>query len=268
MKPVNPPSGALRTEWGDSAGRSIFCAGANLLDEFRLRGNLHDGNSAYNEALHKHVQAAYKLTNRKRGQFVDQLIINEAVADLPADDEIEKDEEGEGAGEGGGTDEDQYDSMAPRRNRRRRRLQRRRKYSTKRSLAMLSVSHGITGLAAALRRRKELDQSRGLHVIEEALHCDETTPFSSSNNLHYGDPSYPRRGRAQYTVRCAPSFHGTPWYDWLRYRGQDGVLWVGQAVVALNTRARGWQRLVVKRANKAGSLPECVLTKYGCERLQ
>jgi len=79
----------------------------HLLDEFRLRGNLHDGNSAYNEAVQKHVKAAYKLTNRKRRQFVDQLIINEAVADLPADDETEKDEEGEGAGEGGGTDEDQ-----------------------------------------------------------------------------------------------------------------------------------------------------------------
>jgi len=38
--------------------------------------------------------------------------------------------------------------------------------------------------------------------------------------------------------------------------------------VVLNTRARGWQRLVVKRAGKAVSLPECVLTKYGCERLQ
>jgi len=133
---------------------------------------------------------------------------------------------------------------------------------------MLSVSHGITGWAAALRRSAELDQSRDLHVLEEALHCDKTTPFSSSNHLYYGDPSYPRRGRAQYAVRCAPSFHGTPWYDWLRYRGQDGVLWVGQAVVVLNTRARGSQRLVVKLANKAGSLPECVLTKYGSERLR
>jgi len=240
----------------------------HLLDEFRLRGNLHDGNSAYNEALHKHVKAAYRLTNRKRGQFVEQLIINEAVARLLADDETDKEDDGEGAGDGGGTDEDQYDSTAPRPNRRRRRLQRRRRYSKKRSLANLAASRGIAGLAAALRRSAELDQSHGLYVLEEALQCDETTPFSSSNNLYYGDPSSPRRGCVQYTVRCAPSFHGTPWYDWLRYRGQDGVLRVGQAVVVLNTRARGWQRLVVKRAGKAVSMPECVLTKYGCERLQ
>ena len=87
-------------------------------------------------------------------------------------------------------------------------------------MANLAASRRITGLAAALRRSAELDQSHGLYVLEEALHCDETTPFSSSNSLYYGDPFSPGRGRAQYTVRCVPSFHGTPWYEWLRYRGQ------------------------------------------------
>jgi len=77
-------------------------------------------------------------------------------------------------------------------------------------LANLAASRGITGLAAALRRSAEFVQSHGLYVLEVVLHCDETTPFSSSNNLFYGDPSSPGRGRAQYAVRCAPSFHGTP----------------------------------------------------------
>lgn len=35
-----------------------------LLEEFHLRGNLTDGNSACNESLHKAVKASYKGTNR------------------------------------------------------------------------------------------------------------------------------------------------------------------------------------------------------------
>jgi len=34
----------------------------HLLDEFHLRGNLFDGNTGYNEELHKAVKAAYKAT--------------------------------------------------------------------------------------------------------------------------------------------------------------------------------------------------------------
>ena len=56
--------------------------------------------------------------------------------------------------------------------------------------------------------------------------------------------------------------------DWLRYRGRDGILRVGQVVFVLTTRARGWQRLLVRRAGSAVPRPECALTKYGRERLQ
>ena len=34
------------------------------------------------------------------------------------------------------------------------------------------------------------------------------------------------------------------------------------------TRACGWERLVVRRADKATARPGCVRTKYVCERLQ
>lgn len=39
---------------------------AHLMDEFLLRGNVFDGDSACNEFLQKAVKAAYKTTNRKR----------------------------------------------------------------------------------------------------------------------------------------------------------------------------------------------------------
>jgi len=45
------------------------------LDELCMKGNLHDGISAYNVALHKHEKAAFTLTNHEWGQFVERLII-------------------------------------------------------------------------------------------------------------------------------------------------------------------------------------------------
>ena len=105
-------------------------------------------------------------------------------------------------------------------------------------------------------------------MLYETLSCDKTTPFCSSNTLYYSSPSFPRCGRRQYTVRCAPSFHGTSSFEWLMYRVKDAVLRDGQAMVVENTRARGWQRLVAKRADQSVSPTGCVLTKYGFKRLQ
>jgi len=219
---------------------------AHLLDEFRLRGNVGDDNSAYNEALHRAVKAAYKLTNKRRDQFVKQLVLSEQVYTLLHDGEENNADAEE---EGPGTDTGDYDSVGTRRSRPQRRQRRRRRYAKKYSLAELARSHSIPGLAAAL--------------------CPpESTLLCRSGNLYYGDASQPRRGRAQHTIRAAPVFHGSPWFDWLRYRRPDGANRVGQAALVVTTRARGWERLVVRRAEKVTARPGCVLTKYGCERLQ
>ena len=60
---------------------------------------------------------------------------------------------------------------------------------------MLAASSGISGLAAALHRSAEIDQSLGLPVLGEALFCDERTPFCCRDTRNYGTPSYPRCGR-------------------------------------------------------------------------
>ena len=219
---------------------------AHLLDEFRLRGNVGDDNSAYNEALHRAVKAAYKLTNKRRDQFVKQLVPSEQVYTLLHDGEENNADTEE---EGPGTDTGDYDSAGTRRSRPQRRQRRRRRYAKKYSLAELARSHSIPGLAAAPCR-------------------PESTLLCRSGNLYYGDASQPRRGRAQHTIRAAPVFHGSPWFDWLRYRRPDGANRVGQAALVVTTRARGCERLVVRRAEKVTARPGCVLTKYGCERLQ
>ena len=123
---------------------------AHLLDELPLRGIVGDGNSAYNEALHKTVKFAYKLANKRRKQFVEQLVLSEQVYKLlhdKAEDNADTEEEGPG------TDTGDYDSAGTRRSRpQRRQWRRRRRYSKKYSLAELSRSHSIPGLAAVLCR--------------------------------------------------------------------------------------------------------------------
>ena len=89
---------------------------AHLLDEFRLRGNVGDGNSAYNEALHKAVKAAYKLTNKRRDQFVEQLVLSEQVYTLLHDEE-EDNADAEEEGPGTETGDYDYDSAGKRRSR-------------------------------------------------------------------------------------------------------------------------------------------------------
>jgi len=207
---------------------------AHLLDEFPLRGIFGDGNSAYNEALHKTVKVAYMLTNKRREQFVEQLVLSEKVYKLLHDKEEDNADAEE---EGPGTDTGDYDSVGTRRSRpQRRQRRRRRRYAKKYSLAELAKSHSIPGLAAVLCR-------------------PDSTLLCRSGNPYYGDASQPRRGRAQHAIRAAPVFHGSPWFDWLRYRGPDGAIRVGQSALVVTTRARGWERLVVRRAEKPTASP-------------
>ena len=63
---------------------------AHLLDEFRLRGNLYDGNTAYNEVLHKAEKKAYNSTNHRRDKFIEQLILVEQVTRILSDDDADR----------------------------------------------------------------------------------------------------------------------------------------------------------------------------------
>ena len=60
----------------------------HLLDEFLLRGNVHDGDSGIKEALHKAVNLAWLRTNHRRSEYTLQLVLAEQVAQLLRDDDI------------------------------------------------------------------------------------------------------------------------------------------------------------------------------------
>jgi len=176
---------------GPAHTTKLHCMTAHLLDEFRLRGNVGDGNSAYSEALHKAVKAAYKLTHEKWDQFVEQLVLSAQVYTLLHNGEEDNADVKE---EGPGTETGDYDSAGTRRSRPQRRQRWRRRYANKYSLAELARSHSIPGLAAVLCR-------------------PESTLLCTSGNLYFGDASQARRGRAQHTIRAASVFHGSPWFD-------------------------------------------------------
>jgi len=159
---------------GPSHTKKLHRFAGHLLDEFRLRGNLFDGNTAYNETLLNAVKLTYKLTNGRRDQLVEQLIINEQVATILLADEDEPASPVElqpQEGHTGGVC--------------------RCRYTRRRTAAQLARGRKLPGLAAALG-------------------VQNNTKLYCSNSLYYGDSSRPMRGRFSHTVRAAARFHGAP----------------------------------------------------------
>ena len=238
--------------FGPSHTNELHRMAAHLLDEFRLRGNLYDGKTAYNETLHKAVKKAYTLTNHRRDQFIEQLILVEQVSRILLDDGAD---EPASAPSSDASSESEYDRDSSDARQRRQRRRRRR--------------------GGAWRRRytKQYTVVHPAHIpdlpgLGTALGVSDSRTLGWAKALYYGDPARPRLERVSHTVRAAQSFHGAPWFDWVRYRGPGGELRVGQAALVAQARSSAWVRLVVRRAESAPATEGCVLTKYGCERLQ
>ena len=217
---------------GPSHTTKLHRLAVHLLEEFRLRGNLFDGNTGYNATLHKAVKAAYKAPNKRRDQFVEQLLVNQQVAALL----LEEVERPIAAGS------DATSVHAERRSR------------------PLRFSHRCT--AAQLARKRKLP---GLCTV---LEVEDSASLFYCDSIYYGNPSAPRRGRVANTIRAAASFHGAPWYDWLQYRGPGGTKCYGQAALVVQSRSGRRKRLVVRRAEEAAPREGCVLSDYGCQRLR
>jgi len=194
---------------------------AHLLDEFRLRGNFYDGNTAYNETLHKAVKKAYTLTNHRRDQFIEQLILVEQVSRILLDDVADEPASAPSSDASSDPEYDSESSDARQRRRRRRRRRggaRRRRYTKQYTVAHLAHIHSLPGLGTALG-------------------VSDSTTLGCAKSLYYGDPARPRREMMSHTVRAAQSFHGAPWFDWVRYRGSGGELRVGQAALVAQARS-------------------------------
>jgi len=200
---------------GPSLTTKLHRLAVHLLYEFRLRGNFFDGNTGYNEELHKAVKAAYKATNRRHDQFIGQLMLNQQVAVFL----LEEGERPVAAGSNATSANSGRRSQPLR-------------FSRRCTVAQLARKRNFAGLCTVL----EVEDSVSL------FYCD---------SLHYGNPSAPPIGQVANTIRAVESFHGAAWYDWLEYRGPDGTTYYGKAALVVQSRAGRHKRLVVRRAEEA-----------------
>jgi len=197
------------------------------------------------------VKKAYNLTKHRRDQFIEQLILVEPVSRILLDDGA--DEPTFAPSSDTSTDSEYCSNGSYAHQRRRRRRQR-----------------------GGARRRRCTKQYTTVHMAR--IHClpelgvvlgvSDSTTVGYANSVYCSDPTHPRRGRMSHTVRAAQRFHDAPWFDWVRYRGADGELRVGQAALVAQSSSSAWVRLVVRRTESVPATEGYVLTKYWCERLQ
>jgi len=202
---------------------------AHLLDEFLLRGNVHDGDSGINEALHKAVKLAWLRTNHRRSEYTLQLVLAEQVAQLLRDEDI---------------DDGELEEATPR-------------PGTRDRARGNVVEVGV------------LAEERNLPGLAEVLDCDATADLTVGvgSRLHPHAPR--RHDGRRQIVRAAEDFYGAPWWDWIRYVDRQGVERYGRArVVILGTSSVAERVIVVERAVQATPVAGCPFSAYGCERLR
>jgi len=202
---------------------------AHLLDEFLLRGNVRDGDSGINEALHKAVKLAWLRTHHRRSEYTLQLVLAEQVA-IFLRDEKEDSRQSENAAPTLGT--------------------RVRASGPKMEFGVVTMERNLLGLAVAL----------------ESEDTDEVT-IGVGSRLSPEAPT--SRDGCCAIVRAAEDFYGAPWWDWIRYTNRHGVESVGRARVIILGKSSLAQRIVVvERAVRATPVDNCAFTAYGCDRLR
>jgi len=218
----------FQTLFGPSHEPKLHRAVSHLLDEFILRGNLRDGNTGVNEALHKFFKQAFALKNKSRDKAALQMVLAEQIESL---------------------------------------VRRSRQVSQKPAKKSGTVRR--VRARGAVISVSECAATSGLVALDQALHCstsDYITTQSGALLSGAGD----HRARGESTMLWATrDLGGRQWYDWVRYRAEDGPLRVGQlrAVVAAHNGTL-MRTVVLHRAEYASSVLDCPFTAYGCSRLQ
>jgi len=115
----------------------------------------------------------------------------------------------------------------------------------------------------------EIAATSGLVALAEALHCS-TSDYITTQSRALLPGAGDHRARGERTMLWATrDLGGRPWYDWVRYRADDGTARVGKARAVVAAHNGTLMRTVVlHRAEYASSVLECPSTAYGCKRLQ
>lgn len=224
----------------------------HLREELESRGNLWEGDTSSNEALHKVCKKMYLRSNKRGPTLAMQMMRGEqaqteilrGLADGDSDNDDASDDEER-------VEEENAVSMA-----------RVDDVSAVPDVVLQMSTRGIRMLVA------ELTDMPGFEDLPRLLEMDVAATVNAAKTLKfYAKFEWGAATRVQY-LRASPAFNGKPWFDHVRYKGENGEVRWGEARLVLRrvgpTRR---QCIVVRRMQVAAPAPHCVLTAHGCQRL-
>lgn len=224
----------------------------HLRSELELRGNLWEGDTSHNESRHKICKRMYQRSNKRGPTLALQMMRGEqaqtevlrGISDSSNDDEDESEDEERVEERNAVTDSHAEDVLAV--------PLKTLHLSTRRVRVPLESLCGLSGLSD-LAHLLELDVSQTVTVAK-------TLKF-------YSQFEWGAVPRIQF-LRATMSFNKAPWFDHVRYKGDDGTVRWGEARLVLR-QVGDLQRhcVVIKRMRVIAARPGCVLTAHGCQRL-
>lgn len=218
---------------------------AHVLDEFSLRGNLTDGDTGLNEALHKSIKRAGNRTNKRGKDNALQLIMAEQVASF-----VES-----------GLDSSAY-----------------------RQRAIYTAERAPVGSARASRSGAKSDgedaptaRASGRRVVVRDLAAELGIPelpdvlqeTVSVRQAAYVLGSPLRHDGRRPVVRASSAFLEAPQYSWGLYCGTPGGPHYGRCRAVLSSVGESIHAsVVIERVRASQPETDCPFTAYGCQKLQ
>ena len=135
-----------------------------------------------------------------------------------------------------------------------------------------SPSIGTADLPFSGRGRRvavgDLRETPALAAVGELLSLDDDAHVTVHNTVRimarfeWGSPP------ALQHLRAAGRFHGRSWYSFVRYFNDGQLRWGRMLLVLRSLGNTSRSCVVVQRMRPAAHRPGCILTRYGCVRLQ
>ena len=246
---------------------------AHLLEEFMLRGNVQDGNTGLNEALHKALKKAWLRTNTRREEYSLQMLMAEQMAGLLSytrsavvvdHEDLLQDPASAPAGDAVGlhgqeaADEGADVVVVP---------------AAACAPSAPSAALPVPTMNAVCGRERNLTVSalaeeQGLDGLADVLQVDEYSDVTLSGAVSLTSGAR-RRDAKKQILRASPNFYGAPHFSWFEYQDEDGTTRRGRARAVLSRVGDAIGRVVVfERLTTADPEPDCPFFAYGCRRLR
>lgn len=224
----------------------------HLRSELELRGNLWEGDTSQNESLHKVCKRMYQRSNKRGPTLAMQMMRGEQ-----AQTEVLR-----GISDGGSEDDDLTEDEEV--------VEQRNAVTDSHAEDVLAVPLSVLHLSTRGVRvpLENLCRLAGLSDLANLLELDTSQTVTVAKTLKfYAQFEWGAAPRIQF-LRATMSFNNAPWFDHVRYQGDDGKVRWGEARLVLRQVGRTSRHcVVVKRMRVVAARAGCVLTSYGCQRL-